>query len=147
MPTSKTFSGFDTAQQGWFDVPNEWTDICAGINSLAELKVVQYVMRHTWGGQEYGIRKRINIDEFINGCRRRDGERMDKGTGLSKSSVIAGLRRAVEHGLLVEEIDGSDKGRGKKSYFLRMNPEGTLGAEEAEAASSHSAKEEIVHAR
>jgi len=146
MP-SNTFSGFDTTQQGWFDVPNEWIDICAEISSLAELKVVQYVMRHTCGGQEYGIRKRISIDEFMNGCRRRDGQRMDKGTGLSKPSVIAGLRSAVERGLLSQEIDDSDRIRSKKYYFLRMNPEGMLETEEAEPVSSHSAKEEIVHAQ
>lgn len=128
-------------------MPNEWINICAEISSLAELKVVQYVMRHTWGGQEYGIRKRISIDEFMNGCWRRDGERMDKGTGLSKPSVIVGLRRAVERGLLIEEIDGSDKGRGKKYYSLRMNPEGLSESGEAEEESSYSVKEEIVHAR
>ncbi len=146
MPTSKAFNGFDTSQQGWFDVPNEWINICAEISSLAELKVVQYVMRHTWGHQEYGISKRISVDEFMNGCRRREGEPMDKGTGLSKPSVIAGLRSAVERGLLIEEIDGPDKARSKKYYFLRMNPEGMLETEGAERESSHLAEEEVVHA-
>lgn len=146
MPTSKTFSGFDASQQGWFEVPNEWIDICAEISSLAELKVVQYVMRHTWGHQEYATRKPISIDEFRNGRRGTDGERLDKGTGLSKPSVIAGLRSAVERGLLSEEIDGSGKAHGKKYYSLRMNPEGLSESGEAESKFSHSAKEEIIHA-
>ena len=54
-------------------MPTVWIDICARIDNLAELKVVQYVLRHTWGYQEYGIKKRITIDEFISGRRRRDG--------------------------------------------------------------------------
>lgn len=130
MATPKNFTGFDPPAQNWFRMPNEWIELCAEINSLAEMKVVQYVMRHTWGHQEYGIRKRISVDEFMNGRRRVDGERMDRGTGLSKPSVIAGLRSAVERGLLIEEVDDSDRARVKKYYALRMNPE-TVVAEES----------------
>ena len=115
-----TFQGFDAPRQNWFRMPNEWIDICADINSLAELKVVQYVMRHTWGHQEYGIRKLISLDEFMHGRRRKDGSRIDRGTGLTKKSVIAGIKSAVERGFLIEEVDGSDKARVKKFYLLRM---------------------------
>lgn len=146
MPTSKTFSGFDTSQQSWFYIPTKWIDMCAEITSLAEIKVVQYTMRHTWGHHEYGIRRRISIDEFLNGHWLSDGKHMDKGTGLSKPSLISGLRSAVERGLLIEEVDGSDRARGKKCYSLRMNPEGLSESGEAEAE-SYSAKEEIAHAR
>lgn len=142
MPTAQSFSGFDTPKQNWFRMPNEWIDICADISSLAEVKVVQYVMRHTWGHQEYGIRKRISVDEFMNGRWRRDGERMDKGTGLSKPSVITGLRSAVERGLLIEEVDDSDRARVKKYYSLRMNPESVSEVEEAEEEPSHSTENE-----
>jgi hypothetical protein len=138
MPTSKTFSGFDSPKQNWFRMPNEWVDICAEISSLAELKVVQYVMRHTWGHQEYGIRKRISVDEFMNGRWKKNGERMDRGTGLSKPSVISGLRSAVERGLLIEEVDDSDKARVKKYYSLRMNPETAVAPEESDGEPSHS---------
>lgn len=120
MPTSKTFSGFDTPKQNWFRMPNEWIDICADISSLAELKVVQYVMRHTWGHQEYGILKQISLDEFMSGRRRQDGSRLDKGTGLTKKSVIAGVKSAVERGFLIEHVDDSDRARVKKYYALRM---------------------------
>lgn len=142
MPTSKTFSGFDTPKQNWFRMPNEWIDICAEISSLAEVKVVQYVMRHTWGHQEYGIRKRISVDEFMNGRWRKNGERMDKGTGLSKPSVITGLRSAVERGLLIEEVDNSDRARVKKYYSLRMNTERVSEVEDAEEEPSHSTETE-----
>ena len=128
MPNNKPdphqFSGFPTPKQNWFKMPNEWIDLCAEIGSLAEIKVVQYVMRHTWGHQEYGIRKRISVDEFMNGRQRTDGGRMDKGTGLSKPSVIAGIKSAVQRGFLLEEVDDSDKARVKKYYSLRMRPDG-----------------------
>jgi DNA-binding PadR family transcriptional regulator len=101
-------------------MPNSWTDITAEINNIAELKVVEYILRHTWGYQEYGVKKHITIDEFVNGRRRQDGSRMDKGTGLSERAVYDGLRKAVESGLIDEETDDSDRGRIKKSYSLRM---------------------------
>ncbi len=117
-----SFPGFDIPRQNWFKMPNNWTDITAAISSIAELKVVEYVLKHTWGYQEYGMRKRITNDEFMHGRRRKDGTRIDHGTGLSKPSVIAGLKAAVEKGLLLEEIDDTDKARVKKYYCLRMMP-------------------------
>jgi len=119
-PPTTTFPGFDIPRQNWFKLPNNWTDITAEITSLAELKVVEYVLKHTWGYQEYGLRKRISNDEFMNGRRRKDGTRIDNGTGLSKPSVIAGLKSAIARGLLLEEVDDSDKARVKKYYSLRM---------------------------
>src|SRR5215204_2365530 len=114
------FSGFDRPESNFFRMPNTWTDITAEINNIAELKVVEYILRHTWGYQEYGVKKHITIDEFVNGRRRQDGSRMDKGTGLSERAVYDGLRKAVENGLIDEETDDSDRGRIKKSYSLRM---------------------------
>src|SRR6185436_19558094 len=107
--TPLPFPGFGLPEQNWFKLPNDWTDITAGITSLAELKVVEYVLKHTWGYQEYGLTKLITIDEFMSGRKKRDGSRIDRGTGLSNRSVIDGLRRAVEEGYLIEEVDDSDK--------------------------------------
>ena len=117
------FPGFDRPESNFFRMPNSWTDITAEIDSIAELKVVEYILRHTWGYQEYGIKKHITIDEFVNGRRRQDGSRMDKGTGLSERAVYDGLRKAVENGLIEEEVDDSDRGRVKKFYSLRMREE------------------------
>src|SRR6266576_3097108 len=114
------FAGFSTPEANFFRLPNEWTDINAKITSLAEMKLVEYVLKHTWGYSEFDMVKKITTDEFMNGRKRKDGTRIDEGTGLSKPSVIAGLSSAVEHGLLTEEIDDSDKARIKKSYKLKM---------------------------
>lgn len=116
------FEGFVRPVSNYFRMPNNWTDITAKIKSLAELKVIEYVLRHTWGFQEFdGELKKITIDEFMHG-RKRKGEkkRLDKGTGLSNRSVIDGLRHAVEHGYLICEVDDSDKARTEKSYALNM---------------------------
>lgn len=115
-----TFTGFTPPTKNYFPMPNNWIDICAEINNLAELKVIQYVLRHTWGYREYGIKKAITTDEFMHGRKRTDGSRMDKGTGLSNRSVIDGLRAAVEHGYLECELDDTDKARKVKSYAIKM---------------------------
>lgn len=119
--TTGRFRGFDLPEQNWFRLPNEWTNITADMKSLAELKVVEYVLRHTWGYHEYGIAKRITINEFMAGRKLKDGTRLDRGTGLSKQSVVDGLKNSVKHGYLIEEVDNSDRARIKKSYRLRMS--------------------------
>lgn len=121
-PPESIFRGFDVPRQNWFKMPNTWTDITAGITSLAELKVIEYVLKHTWGYREYGQNKRITTDEFMHGRRKKDGTRMDLGTGLSKPSVVAGLRSAVAHGFLEEITDDRDLARIKKYYSLKMQP-------------------------
>lgn len=136
MPTNdpaQGFNGFARPEQSWFRMPNNWTDITAGITSLAELKLVEYVLKHTWGYQEYEITKHITIDEFMSGRRRKDGSRIDRGTGLSKPSVISGLKSAVANGYLRVEVDDTDKARVKKYYRLRMAGEPIQTAQEAES--------------
>jgi hypothetical protein len=126
-PVSTGFVGFERPTSNFFRMPNEWTDITAEIRNLAELKVVEYILRHTWGYQEYDVKKHITIDEFVNGRRRQDGSRMDRGTGLSERAVYDGLRLAVERGLIEQEVDDSDRGRTKKFYSLRMRPDSKKG--------------------
>lgn len=117
---SATFHGFYNPEKNFFPMPNNWTDITAEINNLAELKVIEYVMRHTWGFHEFGIKKTITTDEFMYGRKRKDGSRMDKGTGLAKQSVVDGLKRAIFDGYLVFAEDTSDMARREKSYALNM---------------------------
>src|SRR5438034_10658310 len=117
MENVDKFGGFTPPVSNYFRMPNEWINISAKINNLAELKVVEYVLRHTWGYQEYdGKPKPITVDEFMHGRKDRNGKRIDDGTGLSKPSVIQGLKHAIEHGYLICEIDDADKARISKSY-------------------------------
>jgi hypothetical protein len=116
------FVGFVPPTQNYFRMPNVWIDVCAYIDNLAELKVVQYVLRHTWGFSEYGKPKWITLDEFVSGRKRRDGSRMDSGTGLSERAVRYGLERAMAHGFLIMTVDDHDKARVKRYFQLKMQP-------------------------
>lgn len=113
------FEGFRKPDKHFYHMPNEWTDIMADIDNLAELKVIEYLIRHTWGFKEYDQFKFITIDEFMYGRLRFDGARMDKGTGLkSDRSVKDGLKAAIEHGYVL--CEPNTKAKVKKSYKLKM---------------------------
>ena len=117
------FPGFDQPDRNWSKLPHSFIETLPITNNLAEVKVVLYVLRHTWGFQEYETGKRITLDEFMHGRKQADGSRMDGGTGLCLNSVKAGVRRAVERGFLVQEPDGrQDSGRASHVYSLRRAP-------------------------
>lgn len=115
------FTGFDKPSQNFSKLPHKFIEQLPSFETMAEIKVVIYLLRHTWGFSEYGKPKRITTDEFMNGRKKSNGERMDNGTGLSNNSVISGLEKAVEHGFIVVEVDDTDKARIEKCYCLNMS--------------------------
>jgi hypothetical protein len=125
------FQGFNPASKGYSQLPNEWLDeIISQIDNAAELKIVLYVYRHTWGFQEkrenpdapakHDEVKHITTDEFAHGRKRKDGTRIDKGTGLGLTTVKDGVAKAIKHGYIICQVDDSDKARIKKYYGLKM---------------------------
>jgi hypothetical protein len=123
------FKGFDKPEQNYSKLPHSFIAQLPVIDTLAELKVVLYLLRHTWGFSEYGKPKKITTDEFMNGRKKSNGERMDGGTGLSNNSVITGLEKATEHGFILVETDDTDKARIEKHYCLNMSDMQTLHTE------------------
>lgn len=115
------FAGFSRPSQNYSKLPHDFVDCLPMIDSMAELKVVIYILRHTWGYSEFGKAKKITADEFMHGRQRKDGTRIDNGTGLSKPSVISGLESAVAHGFILVEVDNSDMARVEKFYCLNMS--------------------------
>src|SRR3972149_938975 len=115
MSESK-FNGFIPPVQNWSKLPHQLIDALFIIETEAELKVILYILRHTWGYHDE--EKKITIDEFCNGRKRRDGSRLDKGTGLSSNAVKDGIKRAIKHGFIEVDEDASDEARIKKYYRL-----------------------------
>ena len=112
------FEGFGDPQENWSKLPHDLIAQLPEIETIGEMKVILYVLRHTWGYQDNA--KKITMDEFANGRKKRDGSRIDSGTGLSEPTLRAGIEKAIEHGFIAVEIDDSDKGRIKKIYSLRV---------------------------
>jgi hypothetical protein len=120
------FPGFQTPKENWSKLPHQLIGALPVFTSEGEIKVVLYILRHTWGYREFGQPKRITVDEFMHGRKTTNLEdyptgRMDNGVGMSKDAILRGLRRAEKHGFIEIEIDDSDKARIKKHYVLRMS--------------------------
>ena len=113
------FSGFPYPEENWTKMPNVLIDLLSDLTG-AELKCLLYILRHTWGYQEFGQSKRLTVDEFEQGRKRRNGSRMDVGTGLCRSTVQCSLQSLVDKGYIEVDVDDTDKGRIKKSYRVRM---------------------------
>lgn len=115
---NNVFEGFDPPLENWSKLPHAFIEALHMATSLAELKVILYTLRHTWGYHEEW--KRITIDEFCEGRKKKDGKRIDGGTGMSRNAVKDGIQRAIDHGFMRVETDASDAARIKKTYSLNI---------------------------
>src|SRR4030042_5401839 len=111
-----TFDGFEEPTANFTRIPNAFLEAMSIIDTVGEMKVVYYILRHTWGFRDDC--KKITLDEFQYGRKYKDGTRLDDGTGLTKPTIIDGLARAEEHGFIEVEVDGRDAARIRKSYSL-----------------------------
>lgn len=129
MSEETRFAGFDDPSENWVKLPKAIYENLDRFTTMAEMKVVLYVLRHTWGyGDDW---KAMSTDEIANGRKRKDGTRLDAGTGMNKQQVLDGAQRAVDNGWLRIWHDASDKGRQVKYYMLaRKDVEQTPPGEE-----------------
>ena len=126
---SKKYDGYEKPKENWFKIPNRFIVMSSEMN-LAEMKVVLYILRHTWGYSEYEKPKRITMDEFMYGRKRKDGTRMDNGTGLGETTIRNGLKTAEENGHITVVVDdNTDKARIRKSYMFRTQKKNTFNLE------------------
>lgn len=106
----------------FFMLSKKWLKSEVPYMGNAELKVVLYVMKHAWD-DKINQAKAISLDEFMHGkLAKHSDQRIDSGTGLSKRSVLNGIRNAVENNFLVVYTDNRDAARIRKYYMPRMNP-------------------------
>lgn len=124
--SEEKFAGFGTPEENWSKLPNEFIKALPVMSSKAEIAIVLYILRHTWGYREYDAPKHITTDEFAKGRKRRDGTRIDGGVGMSEPAIRAGIKAAIRHGFILVEVNDSDKARIEKSYMLKMVGENSL---------------------
>lgn len=117
--SAAAFGGFSQPKENWFKCPLEIIDLLPRLHECT-LKVTMYVIRHTWGFHEYDEGKRISLDEFMHGRKRRNGTRIDDGIKMAKNSVLRGIEEAVVLGILEVETDSSDPARTDKYYMLKI---------------------------
>jgi hypothetical protein len=66
------FDGFEPPFQNWVKLPNAFIEELPKLSG-AEIKVLLYLIRHTWGYQEFGKLKHISQDGFANGRKLSNG--------------------------------------------------------------------------
>jgi hypothetical protein len=111
------FDGF-SAPNGTY-VPDEVFDILAPELSEAELRVLLYIIRRT-----FGFKKKaddISLKQMTDGITKRDGTVLDRGTGMSKSANWRGVKGLLEKGIIISQRNSSsEKGDLPTSYSLRF---------------------------
>ena len=91
-PELQTFKGFQAPY--YTQVPDEIFDILLPYLGEAELKVLLYVCRRTFGFKKGS--DRISKSQLENGITKKDGTKLDGGTGLSRRSVRLGVESLVK---------------------------------------------------
>jgi phage replication O-like protein O len=89
MATAPSFSGFQFPTTT--PVPDEVFDLLLPQLNGAELKVLLYICRRTFGFKKQW--DMISLNQIASGITTRDGRVLDRGTGLSKRHV----QRALKH--------------------------------------------------
>jgi hypothetical protein len=119
------FPGFFRPKSNFYRLPNDWFDIWTSIRQMVEhtpildiLKIVEYVIKWTWGCGNYDRPIHIPRHELQYGKQSRD-RMLDRGTKLSSRSLEQALEASVELGLLTET---REPGNGEPSFLPRLYP-------------------------
>ena len=113
------FKGFLSPR--YTQVPNELFDELMVHLSGAELKVLLYIIRRTFGFKKDS--DNISLRQICHGITTRDGEILDKGRGLSLSTVQIALKGLLEKNCVITARNRSkEKGDEPTTYSLNMLP-------------------------
>lgn len=111
------FRGY--AGPNYTPVPDELFDEQLPDLSGAELKVLLYVIRRTFGFKRES--DNISLSQMLNGLRRRDGRVLDRGVGLSKKTLLQAIKSLEEQNIILTERRRSpEKGDEPTSYRLHV---------------------------
>lgn len=103
-------------------VPDQVFDELLVELSGAELKVLLYIIRRTFGFKKES--DAISLNQMLRGITTREGQTLDRGSGLSKPTLLAALRSLIERGIVVVQRRRSqERGDEATVYRLRMKGE------------------------
>ena len=96
-------------------VPDQLFDELLSILSGAELKVLLYIIRRTFGFKKES--DDISLNQMLNGIVRKDGTVLDQGVGLSKPTLLGALRSLKEKNILLSERRSSENHGNEPSRY------------------------------
>ncbi len=98
--------------------PDEVFDVLLYLLSPAEMKVLLYVVRRTFGFNK--INDRISLSQFVRGIVKRDGTQLDLGTGLTRRTIQLALDSLVEQHVLLRRRSRNENGDEPNEYALNI---------------------------
>jgi hypothetical protein len=102
-------------------IPDQLFDELLPALSGAELKVLLYICRRTFGFKKES--DNISLNQMLRGIVRKDGRQLDAGVGLSKPTLLRSLKSLVAKQVVLAERRGSaKKGNEATNYRLNMAP-------------------------
>ncbi|HEX2914542.1 MAG TPA: replication protein [Chloroflexia bacterium] len=116
---ASTFHGY--GQPTFTAIPDLFLDHQMQDLTKAELKVMLYIFRHTYGFQKHC--DAISYSQFVEGITTRDGRRLDRGAGVSERSVVRALDVLVERGLIFRHYQLADNS-GFRVTIYELNIDG-----------------------
>jgi DNA-binding MarR family transcriptional regulator len=110
------FTGYSSPN--YTPIPDLLLDEHLAFLSEKELKVLLYICRRTFGFKKEA--DDISIEQMVNGIVRKDGKRLDYGTGLSRPSVTKAVQ-SLEAKNFIIKICRRDAKRGDLSSTYQLN--------------------------
>lgn len=113
------FPGFQSPN--YTQVPDELFDDLLAELSGAELKVLLYIIRRTFGFKRNA--DAISLSQMLHGIATKAGRILDRGTGLSKPTLLQALRSlSKKHIILAERRRSEERGDEPTVYKLNIAP-------------------------
>ena len=102
-----------------FQTPNGYVDSVMPYLTGEEYKVLIYATRRILGFQKR--QDRISLSQFTDGTRSKDGDVLDKGTGLSVGTVKTCLKSLSDFGLMVKVAPNDPKTNDGDMWALQLD--------------------------
>jgi hypothetical protein len=120
------FQGY--ASPNYTPVPDELFDDQLPDLSGAELKVLLYIIRRTFGFKRES--DNISLSQMLHGLRTRDGRGLDRGVGLSKKTLLLAIKSLEEQNIILTQRRRSQE-KGDEATGYRLNIRASVPREES----------------
>ena len=104
-------------------VPDDVFDVLMPELTEAELRVLLYIVRRTFGFKKNS--DSISLTQMVKGIQTKDGRTLDRGTGMTRRGVMKGVAGLQEKGVVTVEKTMSEDGVNQVNvYHLRFREHG-----------------------
>jgi phage replication O-like protein O len=117
MATPTQFQGFQFPTTT--PVPDEVFDVLLPKLTDAELRVLLYIIRRTYGFKKQS--DNISLSQMVGGITKKDGAPLDHGVGLSKATVARAVKGLQKQRIILAKRNSSpERGNEPTTYSLRF---------------------------